>query len=318
MNLMFKYTLQLLLISVICIFSSCLYSMPNVATTGYVPVSDHNLYYEKFGIQSEHPIIVLHGGPGLDGSYLLPQMIQLANCGEVIFYDQRGSGKSLGFALDKQTINMDNFVKDLELIRNHFGSKKIILVGHSWGGLLAMRYATLHQENIAALILVSSAPSTSGGFKLFIDEYSKRIQTIKSAVDKIETSDKFKQGDPTIVAEYFRLIFSKYFYRKYDLNKLTLNFTKESALSGRTVGEIIGETYLNNFDLTKDLNGLEMPVLIVHGRNDIVPLETANQTKIAIPGAQIVVLDECDHFPYIEKPNEFFKVMNEFITLNNK
>ena len=90
--------------------------------SGYVQVEQGKLYYQKFG--SGMPIIVVHGGPGaLDQSYLLPQLLTLAKDHEVIFYDQRGSGKSLETKINPSLIT-DQFVKDLEALRAHFGLAK--------------------------------------------------------------------------------------------------------------------------------------------------------------------------------------------------
>lgn len=274
---------------------------------GYIAVDGGKLYYQKFaGTNDKEPIIVLHGGPGLDSSYLLPQMAELANNNEVIFYDQRGSGKSLGFVLDPNTINIDTFVEDLEDVRRYFNAKKMTLVGHSWGGLLAMAYAIKYQENLNSLVLVSSAPANTEGFNIFITNYLKRIKPLNNKLEKIEKTAEFKEGNPSTVLDYYRTIFSFYFYNKKYLNKLSLHFTQQAALDGFMVANIFGNTYLNNYDLTTQLQDLKVPVTIIHGANDIVPIETARMTQAAIPGSKLIVLKQCDHFPYIEKPKEFF------------
>lgn len=93
-------------------------------------------------------------------------MADLANNNEVIFYDQLGSGKSLGFLLEPNTINIDTFVEDLEDVRRYFNAKKMTVVGHSWVGLLDMAYAIKYQENLNSLVLVSSAPENTEGFNI--------------------------------------------------------------------------------------------------------------------------------------------------------
>lgn len=284
---------------------------------GYISTNGGKLFYSQYGIKSKQPVIVLHGGPGLDQSYLLPQMQELAANNQVIFYDQRGSGRSLGFALDAHSINMKNFVKDLEAVRKQFGYKKIILVGHSWGGLLAMRYAILYPDRVSKLILVSSAPADYAGFKSFFAEYEKRTAPLKHKLDNLENSTEFKHGDPTTVIEYYRTVFATYFYQPTDVSKLSLYFTQQSALNGRKIGQIFGETYLNRYDLKPELKKLSVPTLIIHGVNDIVPITTARETHAAIASSQIVELKDCDHFPYIEQPKEFFKVIAKFLRLDH-
>jgi proline iminopeptidase len=284
--------------------------------SGYVPVNGGKIYYASYG-PSTQPIVVLHGGPGLDSGYLLPQMTELAYEQQVVFYDQRGSGKSLGFKLDSKTINMSEFMEDLDKLQAKLGYKKIILLGHSWGGLLAMRYATLHPEKVSALILVSSAPSNSVALNKFFVEYAKRTAPMKKVLDGIENSPAYKHGDPVTVEDYYRRVFSVYFFKAMDVHKLSLNFTPQSAVSGSKVAELMGQTYLLNYNLIPELKTLRVPTLIVHGVNDIVPIETARETHAAIAGSKMVEISNCDHFPYIEQPMEFFKAVQDFVRSND-
>jgi proline iminopeptidase len=113
---------------------------------GFVSVRNGKLFYRMPG--KGVPLVVVHGGPSLNQDYLLPQLYKLAENNLVIFYDQRGSGRSLETKLDEKYINIDQFVEDLETLRISLGFDKFILMGHSWGGLLAMKYAVEHQENL--------------------------------------------------------------------------------------------------------------------------------------------------------------------------
>lgn len=135
---------------------------------GFVKVKDGSLYYDEIG--QGIPIIVVHGGPGLDHGYLQPQLSQLAANHKLIFYDQRGSGKSLETPLDEEYINIHQFVEDIEDLRKSLGLNKFVLMGQSWGGLLAMQYAVDHQDHLMGLILLDSAPADYKGQKAFIDE----------------------------------------------------------------------------------------------------------------------------------------------------
>ena len=99
--------------------------------SGYVQVPHGKIYYETFknGNTNHTPIIVLHGGAGkLDHTYLFPQMISLSNHNMVTFYDQRGTGKSLGFNLTSADINIDNYISDLESLRSKLGYKQFVLM----------------------------------------------------------------------------------------------------------------------------------------------------------------------------------------------
>ena len=156
---------------------------------GFISVPGEQLYYQQFvSKKKDVPIIVLHGGPGMDQSYLLPQVLELAKDNEVIFYDQRGSGKSSEQPLDPSQINMKRFVQDLEAVRKYFGYGKIILLGHSWGGLLAAEYAIAYPQHVDALILLNSVPLISEGFQEFEKEYDHRTADIQKQLEQMQHS----------------------------------------------------------------------------------------------------------------------------------
>lgn len=282
--------------------------------SGYVQVDQGKLFYQTIGLGT--PIIVLHGGPGLDQSYLLPQMLELGKNHQVIFYDQRGSGQSLKTKINPFYINIDKFTKDLETLRQQLGIKKFILLGHSWGGLLAMNYASMYPNNLTALILLSTAPANFRGQQAFVDEFSKRIQPIKNKISPLSNYQEFEKLTAPKISKLYRSLFSVYFYNPKNVAKLTLNMSARSAKSGAKVMEVMLKTsWLRpNNDLFPQLKKLKVPTLIVHGNEDVVPVWTAQEIKKAIPQAKILFLKKCGHFPYIEKPDELFLQINRFLT----
>ena len=286
-----------------------------LAYAGYKAVAGGKLYYQTFGSKGEN-IVVLHGGLGLDSSYLLPQMAKLALTNKVTFYDQRGCGKSLGFALTPENINLESFINDLETLRQQLGFEKFTLIGHSLGGLLAMNYAIAYQQHLNALILLNSAPATSSGFKIFLKEHAKRTAPLQNELDLITNSPAYKYGQPAARTNFLRKLFAAYFYKPAAVNKLSLNFTPGGAISGSKVAELLVANYLTDYDVSAGLKTLTLPVLIVHGKNDIVPLATAYEIKALLVNAQLVVIPKCDHFPYIEQPLSFFKTLDEFLNKN--
>lgn len=288
--------------------------LPQSNHSGYVQVDKGKLFYQRFG--SGVPIVVLHGGPGLDQNYLLPQMLELAKDQEVIFYDQRGSGRSLETEINSSYINMDQFTKDLEALRSHLGLKKFILLGHSWGGLLAMNYSVTYPEHVSALILLNTVPADFKGQQAFIDEFVKRIEPIKHEIMPLFKYQEFEKLNASEISQLYRNLFSVYFYNPNNTAALTLNMSQVSARSGFKVMEEMSKTsWLRpNINLFPQLKNLNIPTLIIHGNEDIVPLWTAQEIKETIPHAQIDSLEQCGHFPYIEQPNQLFLLIREFLS----
>lgn len=280
---------------------------------GFVSVKEGKLFYREAG--KGVPLIVLHGGPSLDQEYLLPQLYKLAENNLVIFYDQRGTGRSLETKLDEKHINIDQFVEDLETLRTSLGFDKFILMGHSWGGLLAMQYAVDHQENLIGLILLNTAPADFKGQKAFIDEFELRTKNIQNDLKPFFSYEDFKELNAAQISDLYRKLLSVYFYNPENVKDLSLNFSVASAQSSFKVQEEMSKTFWlhPSVNLFPCLKRLSVPTFILHCKQDIVPVWTAQEIKDAIPQSEIVVLDHCDHFPYIEQPAQFFSELNKFL-----
>ena len=108
------------------------------------------------------PIIIVHGGPDFDHEYLLPEMDQLARSFRLIYYDQRGRGRSSS-GQAPEDISVTSETEDLDRIRAHFGFEAVAVLGHSWGGLLAMEYALRRRRRVSHLILLNTAPVSHVG-----------------------------------------------------------------------------------------------------------------------------------------------------------
>lgn len=260
-----------------------------------------------------HPVIVIHGGPGLDQGYLLPQMAELAENHEVIFYDQRASGRSTG-DITEDSMQLDTFVEDLDAVRRAFGLKKVTLLGHSWGGFLAMEYACDHPEAVEKLILMSSMAPSSDELSQFITNWLKIMAPIQEELKHIRGSPEFLSGDPETVENYYRLIDRRYCYNPEKANELSLRMSWKAGINSFMINDMVRETvFLKPFDLHDELKELHIPVLIIHGDADPIPFSTAEKTHKTIQGSKFVLLKECGHYPYVEQPKLLFKTLNEFL-----
>ena len=146
---------------------------------GLVSLDDGRLFYEVVG--TGDPIIVVHGGPGLDHNYLRPGLDVLATSHALIYYDQRGTGRS-DFPLDSASINLAAFVSDIDALRQVMGYDKVTVLGHSFGGLIAMAYAIAHPDNVTALILMDTAEPG----KRWQDEAARRQKAARTPEDSTQ------------------------------------------------------------------------------------------------------------------------------------
>ena len=286
----------------------------NTVENVFVPSGDAKLFCRIIG--KGKPLIVIHGGPGISQDYLLPGMYNLAENNRVIFYDQRGCGQSTS-EISEDSISMESFVNDIEAIRKFLDVDKISILGHSWGGFVAMQYAIAFENHLDKLILSNSAPATSEGYALFGQEYMRRMLPYQDPLDKMIKTTGFLEADPDVVEQFYRLIFRQYCYIPEKADLLNLRMTSEATLNGRKVSEILRKKVLGKpFDLNSDLKALKVSALILHGDYDPIPVITAKGVHDHIFKSKFILMKNCGHFPYVEDPVNYFEHIKEF--LNSK
>jgi len=264
---------------------------------------------------------VLHGGPGADHQYLLPQMLDLASDHELIFYDQRGGGRSR--TDDPAPITWETHADDLAAVVREQGLSPLEIVGYSWGGLLAMLYslraAGLIETQAAtrpdsrfpipdSLALIDPAPTTRDYRAQFEAEFTRRQQG--EAIQKLRSElaeSGLRERDPDAYRQRgFELSVAGYFADPGRARDLT---------PFRVVGRVQQSVWasLGDFDLLPSLQQLKIPTLIVHGRQDPIPLASSEAAASAM-GARLVVLEDCGHVPYVEQAPSLFDAMRQFLT----
>src|SRR5690242_2340812 len=159
---------------------------------GYLPLENAQLYYRAIG--QGQPIMLLHGGPSFSHTYLLPDMDRLADAFRLIYYDQRGRGKSTR-KVDPAEVTLQSEIDDLKALRAHWRLEQVALLGHSWGGLLAMEYALRYPEHVSHLILLNTAPASHADCVLFEKERDGKAPEDAALVRELESSRAYEEGD---------------------------------------------------------------------------------------------------------------------------
>ena len=283
---------------------------------GYVPVGSAKLYYREIG--QGQPIIILHGGPDFSHAYFLPDTDRLSDMFYLIYYDQRGRGKSAE-NVQPEDVTIESDVEDLERLREYFRLETVAVLGHSWGGLLAMEYAIRHPDRVSHLVLMNTAPASHEDYLLLRQAFlEKRPATDAEKMKALSSNAKYQQGDPDTVAEYYRSHFSMTLKQPEQLESLIASlrasFTKEGILKANAIEERLydGTWLSSDYNLLPKLEQLDIPTLVIYGDYDFIPIECAAHITKAIPGARFVLLKDCGHFSYLECPNEVRKELNDF------
>ncbi|MDB4886136.1 MAG: putative hydrolase [Gemmatimonadetes bacterium] len=277
-------------------------------TTQHTPVP---LYWCEYGDRAAPPVLVLHGGPGASHDYLLPQMLELAREHRVVLYDQRGGGRSRHDD-DRAEIGWQEQVVDVATVVEELGIQPLTIVGYSWGGLLAMLYAIEAaagrvQPVPARLALIDPAPATREHRAEFEAEFARRqagpaVAALRAAL----LASGLRERDPDAFRQRtFELSVAGYFAdpaRAHDLTPFRVTGRVQQSI-WRSLGE---------YDLRRELAALRIPSLVMHGRQDPIPLASSEEVASAL-GAELVVLESCGHVPYVEQPAPLFSALLPFL-----
>ncbi len=276
------------------------------ATEETVAVRGVTLYVRTIGHGPD--VVVLHGGPGAHHDYLLPHFDALAVGRRLRYYDQRGGGRS---PVPRDVpVGWREHVEDLNALIDLWGVAPATLLGYSWGGLLALLYAASYPERVGRLALVSPAPVSPGHREEFQRRFAERMEhpRVAQAREALRQSD-LRERDPEAYRQRaFELSVAGYFKDPQEARDLT-----PFRVTGRTqqaVWDSVSQSDLRD-ELT-ELCELSIPALVVHGRHDPIPLETAEQVATCL-GATLEVFEDSGHVPYVEDFEEFVQVLDGFL-----
>ncbi len=257
------------------------------------------------------PLLVVHGGPLLDHGHLVPPLRPLADRFRLVFYDQRLSGRSEG-VVDSASVTLDRFVADIEGIRTALGLERIHLLGHSWGGLIAMMYALAHPDRLRSLILISPLPPTA---TLWQEEQQAQAAALEPAdtagIGALRSSPGMEVGDPEVIERLLQLSFRSQLHDPALADSLRFDIPTDYRERSRQFGFMMAD--LQSFDLLPGLGQLAVPTLIVHGGSETGAARTADTLSATIPAARVVVIPDAGHFSFFERPRAVRDVLTRFL-----
>jgi proline iminopeptidase len=273
--------------------------IPAPRIEGYTTSTPVPLYWASWGAGSR--LIVLHGGPGADQRYLLPQMLHLAARRETIFYDQRGGGRSPA----QGAITWRTQVDDLAAVVGEFGLATPSIVGFSWGALLALLAAGTGAVRPRRLVLIDPAPITRQYRAQFEANMAARQEAVAPEREALRQSGLAGRDADTYRQRAFELSVAGYFANPARAHDLT---------PFRVMGRVQQSVWqsLEDYDLRPQLAHVRCPAIVVHGRQDPVPLASSEDVAREL-GAELVVIDDCGHVPFVEQPAALFTALDRFL-----
>lgn len=287
------------------------------AQEGFVSFRGHSVWYRFVGDRGESdklPLLCLHGGPGFAWDSFEPLEALAASGRCVVFYDQLGSGNSDELD-DPSMYTVDLYVEEVGVVRRALGLDRVHILGHSWGGMLAMEYALTQPAGMRSLVLADTAAS--------LPQWAAAMRRLVADLpaDMQEAILRHEAAGTTDSAEYQEAC------RAYSRRHLCGRIDPRPAFLDRIADKPGDEVYhamwgpsewcvtgsLRDWDIVDRLGEIRVPTLVVGGRHDEATPDVMETVHRGIPGSGWVIFEKSGHFPHLEETERYLEVLDRFL-----
>jgi proline iminopeptidase len=277
---------------------------------GYAVVPGGRVWFRVVGQGPGTPLVVLHGGPGAP-SYYLESLARLGAERPVVFYDQLGAGRS-DQPSDTTLWRIERFMAELDSLRSHLGLRQIHLLGHSWGGSLAIDYLLAKPAGVRSVILASPLVSTAR----WLADADTLIATLPDSVRKVIA---INESAGTYLAPAYQATVEVYYGRfltrrggpEADNTLADLNVPLYNYMWGPS--EFTATGTLRSYDRTSRLRELDLPVLYTAGEFDEARPATVEYFCSLTPGARFALIPGSAHMTSVDAPAAFADTVSRFL-----
>lgn len=265
-------------------------------------VNGTELFYREVG--DGVPCLVMHGGLGVDHTYLHPALDPLGDVLRLVYYDHRGNGRS--GRPPRDALTLDAWVADADALRAHLRVDRVAVLGHSFGGCIGLEYALRYPDRISHLLLIDTVPALG-----YWDEVNANIARRRPSA-AVHAAWQTPPTDDAGLATWLASVAPLYVHPQSDpalLASLMAHVVFDQGAWARSV-----EVFNQEYDATPRLGEVCAPTLIVVGREDFIcPPSQAAIMRDGIPGAEMVVFERSGHFPFVEESDAFFRGVRDWL-----
>ena len=275
-------------------------------------VNGHEMAW--FEIGTGPTLVCLHGS--WDHLLYRPMGELFAQKYRCVLYDQRGSGQSKLLETGKDAMDIKKFTLDLDALRDHLGLDQMALLGHSWGSGLGLLYAQAYPDCLSHLILVGPGPlnsEMSGCYRANRDRMAyptspEEFAAIRGAYDQARSEKGVvpREIDEALIQVWSRVIF----YSRETAGQFIDFYLK----NGGYLRHAESPTNFTHEMQLASADRITAPTLVVYGYQDYEPITQAYLIKEKIPQTEIAFLNECGHATWVDQPEEYFKVVDTFLS----
>ncbi|MCI0487479.1 MAG: alpha/beta fold hydrolase [Blastocatellia bacterium] len=275
---------------------------------GYFQSNGLELLYDMEG-DGQETVVVVHGGPGLPHEYFHPMLSNLAQYAKLVFFDRRADMSSS--LSPHKPVSLDEMADDLDALRQSLDLTRVTLLGHSFGGAIALNYALRYPDKVKRLILTS----TSGMIEGPAEVESRLVKVLSPDEKTAYYSNEGSSGANTPcdrVRKRYRALYPHYFRHVPDA--ATLDGGVYAAYFDMLARKMVLASEEGRFDVRARLSEIKAPTLIIGGRHDLVtPVNHSVEMAKEIPHSKLVVMEHSGHFPFFEENYMFTQWVRSFM-----
>jgi proline iminopeptidase len=294
-------------------------SSASAQQAGYITTPDSaRLFYRMLG-HGPDTLIAIHGGPGVDLESIAGDFQPLTEHHVVIYYDQRGAGRST-LPRDTTQLNAAQQVIDLETVRQRFKLERVTLVAHSYGPLLAATYAIAHPDRVQRMVFFGPVPPRRGDFWT---QFGRNIAQRTDSGMRVRMAEANKalanpRADAREACHNYWLDALRVRLAEPDR---TLTMLRSDLCASDPRGIRYGLTTTNrlvmasygDWDLREQLKVVKAPTLVVHGEQEAIPMDLVREWITALPTARLFQVQRAAHFTYAERPELVWPEVERFL-----
>jgi proline iminopeptidase len=256
-------------------------------------------------------VVLAHGGPGMSDN-LGTVAAMFGDMATVHRFDQRACGRSTGEGVGQ---SVASGVADLDALRQHWGYEKWIVGGHSWGAALALFYALAHPIKTNAVLYICGPGITPRTSKPAARSRKERLSPAERA-EFASLEARAQLGDAVAVRELAHMFWRTDFSDEskapdFDLEPMFAYPRNEDAANALRRS---AEEFLADGRLVAEVRKLDIPVLVLHGADDPLPVEGAIALAELLPSADLVTIDAVGHMPWMENAEAVRRALRGFLT----
>ena len=275
-----------------------------------VAVPGGEIFATRRGMGGGPPALLLHGGPGIGAEDLVGLVEELDGLIDGVLPQQRG--------LEPSTLegprDVETHVADAIAILDHLGWERAWLIGHSWGGHLALHIAVAHPERTAGLILIGTlgAVPDGGSAELVANMVARLTPEERAELDALMARQAEGDDDPNLMDKIFMTLWPSYSYVHGDVLPLS-SLRLERPLVGEPDTMASVRAHFEAGTLERGLPTLDLPALLLHGEGDPMPSSASFGTAALIRGARVQIIDRAGHFPWLERRGDVRSMVAAFL-----